>query len=337
MMISVPVSGSPSWQVVKRVPGLSELGFSAVVAVGTNRGWAFDTAAKPTAWERNGSNPNAWTQVPFPGLTGETVVSAAATSATNVWAFTNDFGKSRALRWNGTDWTVVRSFDQAISGAVVLSPSDVWVFGEPYYPGAGMGAWHYNGRTWSAPASGRRLEGGSALSGDDIWAFDGTDVAHWNGTTWSRTSVAALLPAKQFLNDPSVTGVFAQSRGSVYAIGSGNLQDEGGPLVILHWNGRQWSKVAGGNYGAGTIQQISSDGHGGFWLPMPGFMGQKTYLLHYFAGHLTAAPLPGGPDKILVNAVALIPGTTSVLAGGDTHAAGNPGIDVVAAVLQYRT
>jgi hypothetical protein len=183
MMISVPVSGSPSWQVVKRVPGLSELGFSAVVAVGTNRGWAFDTAAKPTAWERNGSTPNAWTQVPFPGLTGETVVSAAATSATNVWAFTNDFGKSRALRWNGTDWTVVRSFDQAISGAVVLSPSDVWVFGEPYYPGAGMGAWHYNGRTWSAPASGRRLEGGSALSGDDIWAFDGTDVAHWNGTT----------------------------------------------------------------------------------------------------------------------------------------------------------
>jgi hypothetical protein len=106
---------------------------------------------------------------------------------------------------------------------------------------------------------------------------------------------------------------------------------------VAHWNGRQWSKVAGGNYGAGTIQQISSDGHGGFWLPMPGFMGQKTYLLHYFAGHLTAAPLPGGPDKILVNAVALIPGTTSVLAGGDTHAAGNPGIDVVAAVLQYRT
>ena len=127
--ISVPVSGRPSWQVVKRVPGLSELGFSAVVAVGTNRGWAFDTAAKPTAWERNGSNPNAWTQVPFPGLTGET----------------------------------------------------------------------------------------------------------------------------------------------------------------------------------------------------------------YSAGHLTVAPLPGGPDKILVNAVALIPGTTSVLASGDTHAAGNPGIDVVAAVLQYRT
>jgi hypothetical protein len=220
--ISVPVSGGPSWQVVKRVPGLSDLGFSAVVAVGKNGGWAFDTAAKPTAWERTGSNPNAWMQVPFPGLAGETVVCAVATSATNVWAFTSDFGKSRALRWNGTDW---------------------------------------------------------------------------NGTVWSRTSVAALLPAEQFLNDSSVTGIFAQSPGSVYAIGSGNLQDEGGPLVILHWNGRQWSKVAGGSYGAGTIQQISSDGHGGFWLPMPGFMGQKTYLLYYSAGHLTAAPLPSGPTR----------------------------------------
>jgi hypothetical protein len=72
----------------------------------------------------------------------------------------------------------------------------VWVFGQPYFPGAGLGAWHYNGHTWSRVASGHGLQGGSALGADDIWAFDGADVAHWNGSIWSRTSVAHLLPAK---------------------------------------------------------------------------------------------------------------------------------------------
>jgi hypothetical protein len=36
-----------------------------------------------------------------------------------------------------------------------------------------------------------------------------------------------------------------------------------------------------------------------------------------------------------VDAVALIPGTTSLLGGGDTHAADHPGTDVVAVMLEY--
>ena len=64
-------------------------------------------------------------------------------------------------------------------------------------------------------------------------------------------------------------------------------------------------------------------------------MGQKSYLLHYSNGQLTQAPLPGGPAKITVGTVALIPGTTQVLGGGDTHASANPGTDVVGVVLEY--
>ena len=171
----------------------------------------------------------------------------------------------------------------------MLSSSDVWVFGEPYVPGADLGAWHYNGRTWTQVASGHGLEGGSGLSASDIWAFDGADVAHWNGSTWSRTSLASLLPAKQLLNDPALTGIFEQSRHSVYAIANGQLQDEGGPLVILHWNGSAWSKVAGGNFGFGELQQVSSDGHGGLWLPMPGVGGREVVR----AALLGRAPDPG--------------------------------------------
>jgi hypothetical protein len=326
------VSAAPSWHIVKRVASGSNGVVTAVTAVGRNGGWAFDGFSNATAWERNGST---WTQVPFPSQNEEMVVAAAASSATNVWAFTQEVGISRALRWNGQHWTVMRFFPRAIGGAVVLSSSDVWVFGAPIFPGAGLGAWHYNGRTWTQVASGHGLEGGSGRSASDIWAFDGADVAHWNGSTWSRTSVASLLPAKQQLNDPFLTGIYEQSRHSVYAIANGHLQDEGGPLVILHWNGSAWSKVAGGNFGFGAGQQLSSDGHGGLWLPMPGFGGQKSYLVHYTGGHLVAAPLPVGPDKITVGTVALIPGTTQVLGGGDTHASTDPGTDVVGVILQY--
>jgi hypothetical protein len=68
---------------------------------------------------------------------------------------------------------------------------------------------------------------------------------------------------------------------------------------------------------------------------MPGVDGQPSYLLHYSAGRLTQAALPGGEHKMSVEAVALIPGTTEVLGGGDTHASDKPGTDVTAVVLAY--
>jgi type IV secretory pathway VirB2 component (pilin) len=333
-----PAAARPAaagWHIVKQVHNGPFGGFTAVIAVGRTGGWAFNQGPVPTAWRRSGST---WTQVPFPGQPNEVVVAAGAASPTNVWAFTAGGAQSRALRWNGHTWTVQRSFAQQIGGAVVINSSDIWVFGQPYFPGTGLGAWHYNGRTWSRVASGRGLQGGSALSANNIWAVDGSDIAHWNGSSWSRTSVSRLLPAKQALNGPLLTGIFAESAHSVYAIGNGGLQDDGGPLVILHWNGKQWSKVAEGNFGFGTqpLQQASPDGHGGLLLPMPGVDGQKSYLLHYRPGHpLGEASLPGGPSGISIEAVALIPGSNGLLVGGDTHAADKPGTNVVAVLLQY--
>jgi hypothetical protein len=323
-------SASPSWRIVKRVNSGPSGDFTAVVAVGRTGGWAFD-GSKPTAWRRSGSS---WTQVAFPGQTGEEVVAAGASAATNVWAFTGP--GSRALRWNGSHWSVSASFPQSVGGAVVLSPSNVWAFGQPFVPGANLGAWHYNGHAWARVPGGANLEGGSGLSASDVWAFDRTSVARWNGHRWATTSVARLLPKKMLLNDPAVVGIDAQSPDSVYAVGNGNLQDEGGPTVVLHFNGHAWSKVAQGNFGLGDmpLQQVSSDGRGGLWIPMPGLAGQPSFLLHYSAGHLTKAALPGGANRIDVESVAQVPGSTSQLAGGYTHKAGQFA-DIVAVILQF--
>jgi hypothetical protein len=334
---TAPGAAAASWHIVKQVNSGVFGGFTAVTAAGKTGGWAFDGYSKPTAWQRSGST---WRQVAFPGQGNEQVVTAKATSATDVWAFTANGTRSRALRWNGRQWIVVKTFGQQVGGAVVLSADDVWAFfQQPFGSGHGLAAWYYNGRAWSQVTSGDGLEGGSGLSADDIWAFAGTDVARWNGRTWSRTSVAGLLPAKFQLNDPAVVGIDAQSPSSVYAIGSGNAEDEGGPLVILHYNGHTWARVAEGNWGIGTspIQQVSSDGHGGLWIPMPGFDGQLSYLLHYSGGHVTEAALPASAHKIDVQDVALIPGTAELLGGGFTHAYNNPDADVRGVVLAYES
>jgi hypothetical protein len=329
---SATAAPSASWRIVKSVHSGAFGDFTAVVGVGRTGGWAFNGISAPTAWRRSGAT---WTRVAFPGQSGEEVVAAGASSASNVWAFTSGGPKSRALRWNGSRWSVSTSFPESAGGAVVLSQSDVWAFGQPFVPGSGLGAWRFNGRKWARVAGGSGLEGGSGLSAGDVWAFAGSSVANWNGHRWARTSVARLLPRKTQLNDPAVVGIDAQATNSVYAIGSGNAQDEGGPTVVLHYNGHTWRKVAQGNFGLGDtpLQQVSSDGRGGLWIPMPGFAGRTSFLVHYSGGRLTKAALPGGGNRVDVISVAQIPGSTGQLAGGFTHAPGGM-TGVVAVILQ---
>jgi hypothetical protein len=325
-----PGAGAPHWRIVKSVKTNASADFTAVVATGKTAGWAFDGFASPTAWERSGST---WTKVAFPGKSNEYVACAGATSPSDVWAFTDSAGNggSRALRWDGHSWSVVTTFPGQISGASVVTRHDVWVFG---YSG-GLGVWHYNGTTWSQVS--KHLGGGSALSASDVWAYSSRAVDHWNGHAWTRTSVRSLLPPKQQLSAPAVSGIIALSASDVYAIGNGNRQDAGGPVVVLHYDGSTWARVASrdiDSYGSG--QQISADGSGGLWLPMPGASGTASSLMHYANGKLTRSPLPVGGQRITIEAVANIPGTTRALAGGVTHAPHNPGSGLVAVILQYR-
>lgn len=94
------------------------------------------------------------------------------------------------------------------------------------------------------------------------------------------------------------------------------------------------SPRATSGYGAEPSQQISPE-HGGLWLPMPSYDGQRSYLVHYSAAKLSAPALPAGPRGIDVESVAQIPGSTEQLGEGFTHASGNPGVNVTAVILQY--
>src|SRR6185437_15348398 len=127
-------------------------------------------------------------------------------------------------------WNVVKTFTQPINSGLTLSPTDTWVFGEPFSPS--LGTLHYNGRTWTKLATGAGLEGASALSATSIWAYGVSSVAHFNGHAWKRTSVARLLPKSNKICGPGfVSAIVAVSATSVYAAGAACCQDGQGPLV----------------------------------------------------------------------------------------------------------
>jgi hypothetical protein len=331
-----PAAAGPSWQVVKSLRAGSEGQFTAVVATGKTTGWAFegsDFSAAPAAYQYSGSSLR---KVPFPGSKDQEVVTAGATSPSDVWAFEQGFGTlSRVLKYNGRSWSVVKSFTNEIADATVLASNDVWVYGEAPIPRvqAGLGVWHYNGSSWRQVST--SIQGGSALSATSAWGFNGVDVEHWNGARWSATSVKSLLPAKNALNDPGVAGILALSNKNVFALGSGGAEDEGGPLVVLHYNGSKWTKLAQGQFGSGPDAEFSYDGNGGLWLPMQGASGGTSHLVHYSDGKLTPAALPVAAAKITVSSLSRVPGSAGQIAGGFTHAAGNPGAGVVAVLLTY--
>lgn len=207
------------------------------------------------------------------------------------------------------------------------------VFGEPYVPGAGLGTWHYDGTHWTRIPSGRRLYGASALSPHSIWAFGGTTVAHWTGDGWARTSVAANLPPRTPLCYPHLTGMYAKSARSLWAVGTGGCQDQGGPFVLLHYNGTGWSRLAlisrlGGSAG------IIGDGHGGLWIPVStGFPGNGS-MLHYLHGSLIHVKRPIRTDRLLLLDAAACPrGTRAFAVGFIRSPAGHVAAEAV--ILRY--
>jgi hypothetical protein len=160
-------------------------------------------------------------------------------------------------------------------------------------------------------------------------------VAHWNGRRWSKTSVASLLPSGP-LSAPSVTGIVARSASNVWAVGTGGRQDEGGPVVVLHYNGHHWSRAAT-DTGAGDPLPavVAPDGSADLWIPVPGFDGRSSVMLRYAGGHIGAVGQPRPGSEMGVLTVAGIPGSGRALGGGATYRKGQPGTGQSALLIEY--
>jgi len=295
-----------SWHVSLQVTGAGGPAFSAVAATSGSSAWAFEFVGgkAPAAYKLSGSG---WKRRAFPGGVNDLVTSASAASASNVWAFTF---QGRVLRFNGTKWSTVKKFSRPIMSGLAISGTDVWVFGSP-----GVGTWHFNGHGWARSRSGKGLQGASALSAKNIWAYGGTSVAHWNGRTWTKTSLASLLPKNTQLSHSGLLGIYAAAPKSVYVIGSGQRQDEGGPLVLLHFNGSAWRK-AGEVSSLGDPVAVIPDGHGGLWIPVGTGSPREASMEHYSHGTLSSVRLPVPSARLTLLGAAIGKNTTAALTVG---------------------
>jgi hypothetical protein len=263
------------------------------------------------------TNSKAWARLSGPALAnGETVVEAKAITASDVVAFTVEkAGTSRVLSYVKGKWAVIGKFGAPIGSATVLSRSNIWVFGATV--GKALGVWHYNGKSWKRD----RTSGtdGSGVAAASAWAVQGASVDHLAGGKWTGTSLASLIP-KAKIGTRSLVGVYATPGSPVYAVGSGNNEDTGGPIVVLQLNGHSWKKVATYAHGNMRATAVSPDGQGGLLIGGSAGAGASAELLHFVkgSGKLVAESVSGMTnvsDSVFFTA-ANVPGTTVEIIGG---------------------
>jgi hypothetical protein len=109
-----------------------------------------------------------------------------------------------------------------VTGCLVESPTEIWVFGDAHVA-PGVGTWHMHGSTWTRVHSGAyALDAASAVSPDDVWA-EGYDpflnpiATHWNGRVWARnTKLAKMLPKTSANVELFLGGITALARNDVW-------------------------------------------------------------------------------------------------------------------------
>ncbi len=217
-----------------------------------------------------------WTIVnsPNPGPGASRLSGVAPVSASDIWAVGHylpsggsDF-ENLAMRWNGSQWTVVPTPHSNVSPTnilkkvIALSTNDVWAVGGHQH----AYTLHWNGSAWSLINIGD-IPGGitpslndiSAVAPNDIWAVGhyaadtgrvSTVIMHWDGNAWTRVpspdaTVSGGPPRSSFL-----WSVKAISANNVWAVGEYLVGNDSFTL-IEHWNGTNWSIVPSPNGATG--------------------------------------------------------------------------------------
>ncbi len=217
-------------------------GYSAIVVTGKRSAWVFGGTnpggpSSPVAarWDGTKLTPSA---LPA-GLTGF-IAAGSASSPDNVWAVS--FYGRYALRWNGRTWQVARRWAHGqITGVLAVSSRDVWVFGSTSSGSRGVGSWQFNGHSWTAVGG---LPGEIYQASrwhHDIWAIAvgprGDQIVHSNGKTWQRMRTGRELAGL------ALESIVAVSDRDVWLLGDSVADAARGRLVLLHWNGRRWTRL----------------------------------------------------------------------------------------------
>ncbi len=208
------------------------------------------------------------------------------------------------LGWNGTRWVVARvpkvagAQDSALFSAAAISSSSAWAVGTEVVGSAARplierfqhGHWAIVG----SPAERGELESVAVVSAKNAWAVGyrtagGTTktlVEHWNGTKWSVVASPNVAKASGQTAANQLRGVAARSARNVYTVGVAQAPSGTELTLLLHWNGRAWTRVTSpdpaGSRGVNELQGVAAGGSAGFWIAGSYWSGG---VLHSFALH----------------------------------------------------
>lgn len=276
--------------------------------------------ATPLAWRWNG---HKWAKVAVPSGTPH-FSEVSAVSTKNTWLLAGDDNKTkRLLRWNNGKWTAAgTAHAKGVYHIGAAGANQLWAAGDGFVR-------HYDGKSWSDKKLPDKVSIGriGVNHYNDVWAVGWKSVdkpgddqpfaMHWNGSRWTTTSVpeyhdgggglthAVMLDSVAFVGDDDV-----------YAGGSIQLGEDDYDSVLVHWNGKKWSKVGlpakvndtwMGSVGVAPVSD------GSVWFAWANrHLSRRTPSGAWRDYLLSSKTLPS------VQAVTHIPGTKTSVAVGDT-------------------
>jgi hypothetical protein len=313
-------ASSPGWRVSASVHYGAANTYSAfwdVAAVSSKVAWAVGglndaQTGKPAAYRWTGKS---WRASSLPKGLENSLSAISAPSAKDIWAV-SDLG-GYILHYNGSKWsTATKRFSGfgELTGVTAFSPRNVWVFGGPgAYPP--FGTWHFNGSTWKEDSAATKagIVMASAVSTANMWAIGSVSVGadslfHYTGT-WHQAKASAL-------SGLHFSDILALSSTNVWAAASNG----GAKSYLIHTTRHGWSRIS--VPWSVDVGQLTTDGHGGFWLTAQSSTG-TGWVLHWSAAgswRRTSLADSGG-----VFGITRIPGSTSLWATGtvDTKSGAN--------------
>jgi hypothetical protein len=278
-----------SWTVVPSPsPGTGNNVLNSIRAASSTDVWAVgfaDTLGGLTQVLIEHWDGTSWSDVPMPSSTTSRLNGVRVVSAGNVWAVgtitdpVSNNSQTLILHRSGNSWARVMSpnpgpagTDNTLTGVAATSARDVWAVGGSRKDGKNSALiLHWNGQRWSpshlpAAASGSVLSAVGASSPRDAWAVGTKNgqalTLHWNGVKWTR--LASPHPGVS----STLAAVAATSAGNAWAVGG--IDFTGATTkqtLILHWNGRAWSRVASPNPGddINALRGIGASSAGNAW------------------------------------------------------------------------
>jgi hypothetical protein len=249
--------------------------FNSVSVAPPGKAWAVGDYFTGHEGGPNGAFLEEWTGQrwrlvgkPLPNAAGWSV---SASGENDAWAL----GDHLLEHWNGQAWREVATArlpgSRVLHAIATRGPRDAWVVGEHWRGNGKTGnplVEHWNGTGWSVVATpnpsaqgGRYdaiLQAVSIRSASDIWAVgylltgrhmqaSRTLITHWNGRQWRIVPSPSVHASNGVLNN-ILFAVAADSKNDAWAVGSwgshvGGYGGGGDHALVLHWNGRSWSRA----------------------------------------------------------------------------------------------